>query len=1123
MIDTNRPISARHAGIVFQVMHLAGKTVISASHSRLEKIVGRTIDIDIVRHLQDLSCGRNTIRREHETPAVHSLRIKQKIPTSDSTCGRQFRRHASGYRYIVVLRSVLCIGFASWAALASAADQLSFNRDVRPLLSDRCFACHGPDEKHREADLRLDERESATTVIVPGQADDSELIARITSDDVDLVMPPPHSNKTLTNDEKQLLRKWINTGADFEPHWSLVPLQNEVPVPRSQDDFGWVRNEVDAFVLNQIHEKGLVPTKETTREQWLRRVTFDLTGLPPTPGEIDAFLTDHSVTAYETVVLRLFESPAYGERMAVDWLDAARYADTFGYQSDRNMHVWPWRDWVIRAFNENLPYDQFILWQIAGDMLDEPTPDQRLATAFNRLHRQTNEGGSIEAEFRAEYVADRLRTVGTTMLGLTLECSRCHDHKYDPIPQREYYQLSAFFNNIDEHGLYSHFTETAPTPAMLLYKDDQRARHRDVLERIAEKEQASRDECFKAQARFREHVPESPATVPAPIKHYDLDDVVASGDYLPVAGQQGAAVRFGGDDAFVCSDAPVLARATPFSLSMWVRPEEYRPRMIVIHQSRAAEDSAFRGFSLVLDRGRPVVSLIHFWPGNAIRVRASKKLLLDTWTHLSVTYSGSSRAGGVKLYLNGRSIETETVRDSLTRDIVHRKEWGDSDAGNVKLSLGARFRSAGFRNGAVDELSVFELELSPLEVAKLAQSEVLPSSQDRFQHYLLRSDTEFRRIRSELQVLRVEENELISEVRQIMTMEEMPQRRQTFVLARGAYDAPTDPVAPATPAAIMQMPEEYPRNRLGFARWLIDPRNPLTARVAVNRFWRMFFGAGIVASPEDFGSQGKSPTHPELLDWLARRFVDGDWNVQGLCRTIVLSATYRQNSTPHDPGLYQTDPANRLLARGPRHRLTAEQLRDNALAVSGLLVRKIGGPSVFPYQPEGLWKESGTGKTYSVSEGADLYRRSMYTFWRRTSPPPTMTVFDAPSREFCLARREQTETPMQALVLLNDPQFVEASRVLAERLIRMHEADIPSCLREAFRLLTSRQPTSTEMKILEEMYASQKTRFAADFSGAQKYVSIGEWPRDDSLPVADHAALTAVVQLMMSFDESVKK
>ncbi len=1007
----------------------------------------------------------------------------------------------------------------------SAASELKFNRDVRPILSEHCFACHGPDSASRKADLRLDRRAEALEhgAIVPSKPDDSELIRRVFSGDYDDVMPPPETKRTLTSEQKELLKRWVAEGAEYESHWAFLPVPDDVPVPVPSKNGDWIRSPMDAFVLDRLQREKLEPAEAATREKWIRRVSFDLTGLPPTLEEIDAFLADQSPRAFEAVVDRLLASPAYGERMANDWLDVARYADTFGYQADRNMHMSPWRDWVIRAFNDNLPYRDFITWQIAGDMLENPTRDQRLATAFNRLHRQTNEGGSIEEEFRIEYVADRVRTMGSAFLGLTLECARCHDHKYDPITQSEYYSLTAFFNNIDEHGLYSHFTETAPTPTLLLYEGDQETRHRELLARIA----VASGELDRAIASVIEQAAPSraPISLPEPQKLFDFEDVKDAGDYRSVEGRNGRAVEFGGDDQFVCKEAPQLVRTTPFTVSLWVKPGPHGPRQIVFHQSRAAEDSAFRGVSLTIDNGHPTFSMVHFWPGNAMVLRAREPIAASQWTQLVITHDGSGRSSGGAIYADGRRLEVEVVRDRLTRDVIHRSDWGDSEAQSIPFALGARFRDLGFRGGAIDELAFYPVAMTAAEVATLSgRADVIDERMFR-EHAAARSDEEIAKQAAALHALRVEENELIGQVRQIMTMEELPanRRRTTYRLERGAYDAPADVVEPDTPREIFELPEGYAANRLGFARWLVDDRNPLTSRVAVNRYWANFFGTGLVATTEDFGSQGETPSHPELLDWLARDFMAHGWDVKRLCRQIVLSSAYRQSSTPQDRQLYLRDPANRLLARGPRHRLPAEQIRDNALAISGLLRPRIGGPSVYPYQPAGLWEEAGTGKSYSQSRGDDLYRRSLYTFWRRTSPPPTMTAFDAPTREYCVIQRERTATPLQALTVLNDPQFVEAARALAANVLSASPGDDDAGLVRVFRLTTSRRPSDSELEILRNLLVQARSRFQESADDAQALVGVGESPRSEGIETIEHAAWTSVIQMLFGFDECLTK
>jgi hypothetical protein len=1018
-------------------------------------------------------------------------------------------------RFLLPFAAVFCLPVS-----VSRGGEIEFNRDIRPILSDYCFACHGPSSAARKADLRLDQRESAEVagVLSGGKPEESELVRRVFSTDPAEIMPPPESKKELTDAQKDLLKRWISGGAEYQAHWAFIPVPKSVAVPKPVDANHWIKSPIDAFVFDRLDREKLQAAEPAAREQWLRRVSFDLTGLPPTIPELDAFLADKGDEAFDKVVTRLLQSPAYGERMANDWLDAARYADTFGYQADRDMHMWPWRDWVIRAFQSNLSYRDFIVWQLAGDMLENPTRDQKLATAFNRLHRQTNEGGSIEEEFRIEYVADRLRTSGSAFLGLTFECARCHDHKYDPISQRDYYSLTAFFNNIDEHGLYSHFTETAPTPVLLLYKDDQEARHIELKKQIQEKE------AELAKAREKVVVPESLSSsleLPAADAVFNFDDLQPSGDYKPVEGKNGKAIEFGGDDAYVCQKAGQFSRTSSFTLAMWLKPGPHQARQIIAHRCQAAEDAAFRGYALTLDNGVPVFSLIHFWPGNAIRVRAEQNLRAGEWAHVAVTYDGGSHASSVRLFVNGREMPVAVERDGLTRDFTYRPEWGDSAGADLPLALGARFRDVGFKGGLIDDLEVFARPLTVRQIATLAGVET-PNDPAALREDACLTDAGVQAIQKDLQSLRVQENELIGQVQQIMAMSEMQERRPTYVLARGAYDARTDRVDPNVPNGIFAMPAEYPKNRLGFAQWTVDERNPLTARVAVNRFWMLLFGRGLVSTTQDFGSQGQTPSHPELLDWLARDFMDHNWDVQRLLRMIVLSSTYRQSSTPHDPATYRTDPDNRLLAHGPRHRLAAEQVRDAALLVSGLLKTQVGGDSVFPYQPAGLWEEAGTGKSYSQSHGDGLYRRSLYSFWRRTSPPPTMTTFDAPTREYCVVQRERTATPLQSLALLNDPQFIEAARVLAEKFLTA-ESDSGQRLKLAFRMLISREPTDTELAVLTGLIDKERSEFREKLDDAAQYLSIGESPRNTTLDVAEHAALTAVIQAIMNYDEFMSK
>ncbi|QDV41042.1 Planctomycete cytochrome C [Stieleria neptunia] len=1015
-----------------------------------------------------------------------------------------------------------CLGLVLWDSPAAwCQTPISFNSQIRPILSDYCFACHGPDEETRAADLRLDQREPAVDygAIVEGEPGESLLIERIESDDPDMLMPPPETGKTLTTAQKELLAEWIRQGGEYQKHWSFEPLPETVSIPESVDD--WPRTSVDAFVAQTHREKGFQPNGEADKATWLRRVTFDLTGLPPTLPELDAFLADASDDAYENVVQRLLTSPAYGERMAVMWLDIARYADTFGYQNDIPMEVWPWRQWVIEAFNRNLPYDQFITEQLAGDLIPGATVSQRLATTFNRLHRQTNEGGSVVEEFRLTGITDRTTTAGTALLGLTMECCRCHDHKFDPIKQKEFYQLSAYFSDIDEFGLYSHFTFSAPTPAMLLYEGDQQQRHAAAKQAIAEAEASLEAAIQAGRQQWRSRGDAPIETLPEPREPAFVLPLEGT-----VVGVVGKATVCNGDDAIECKDAPRFGRTDEFSYSLWVRPASQGPRMMVLHQSRAAEDAAFRGVELTLDEGHPQFSMIHFWPGNALRVRAVYAIPSGDWTHLAVTHDGSGRADGVQLFINGQRADVEVIRDKLTRDVRQRNEWGDLDVDKVTLALGARFRDIGFRGGSVDDLKVFDLQLSSAEVLSIfaaAQPEGDPPNLDdgmALQHHLLTADETVAQARRRLANAREVENELVTAVREIMTMRHDENAPPTHVLGRGEYTNKQEQVSPGTPELAGGLPDAGD-DRLSLAEWMTDPQNPLTSRVIANRMWHLFFGRGIVVTLEDFGSQGTPPSHPELLDHLARSLMDNDWDLHWLCREIVLSSTYRQSSKVDDPSVYERDRDNTWLTRGPKHRLSAEQLRDTVLAASGLLVKKIGGPSVMPYQPAGLWRESGTGKSYNQSTGDGLYRRSLYTFWKRTAPPPTMLTLDATSRESCTPRRELTTTPLQALVFLNDPQYVEASRVLAESLVQTYPADRDARWNELFRRLLSRLPHDRERTVINQLYDEQQAYFSENESDAGEFLNVGARPLQGSAERTDLAATTIVVQALFAYDETI--
>jgi hypothetical protein len=1078
-----------------------------------------------------------------------------------------------------IIRLIRAVTLSSVLALAirapgGNADQLDFNFHIRPLLSDRCYRCHGPDAGSRKARLRLDTRagalkelEDGRAVVKPGDPARSELISRIFTANEEDLMPPPDSHLQLSAAEKELLKRWIAEGAEYKSHWAFLPIEKVTP-PQPNDSRS-AHDPIDRFVQSRLEKEKLSPAPPASRGILIRRLALNLTGLPPTIAEIDAFLADKSPGAYEKVVTAYLNSPAYGERMALDWLDLARYADTYGYQADVERDMSPYRDWVIKAFNDNLSYDQFLIWQLAGDLLPNATREQRIATAFNRLHRQTNEGGSVEEEFRAEYTMDRVNTVGMSMLGLTMECARCHDHKFDPIKQSDYFSLFAFFNNIDESGLYSHFTSATPTPTLLLWPEGKEKEHAELKTQIAAAEAELKALVRGATNEFQTWLKSAEVKSLAPLARFTFDTIsnnttpdslstnvakledgpkLVKGAPVPKSFQPGAALKsgaptnsalqFSGDNQVILKSVPTLLRTDPFSLSLWLKPVENQNRAIILHQSKAWSDAGSRGFELTLDHGRPFFGLIHFWPGNAIAVRAKEILPTNGWSHLTVTYDGSSRATGIQIYRNGTPLETEIIRDKLTKDISYSDAWANRYAKQPPLTLAARFRDSGFKNGAIDDLQIYDVALTAAEVAVAsgragsplpaaitgtnagATGVTRPTDPATFDYFLTRHNEPYRAALAKLKQLREAENELAYDVPEIMVMDELPQPRVTHLLKRGAYDAPGEVVPRATPEWLLPFPKDQPRDRLGLARWMVDRKNPLTARVVVNRIWRIHFGRGIVTSQEDFGVQGKLPTHPELLDWLAGWFMDNGWDVKALHQLIVSSATFQQSSQTK-PEIVEHDPDNSLLTRGPKMRLLAEQIRDGALAASGLLNRQVGGPSVKPYQPAGLWEAAGTGKTYAQDTGDKLYRRSLYTFWRRTAPPPSMLTFDAMSREVCTAKRDATATPLQALVLLNDPQFIEASRVMGERLLKQFPKDEAARNREAFRTLTGRTPDRTEAKILAKLYAEQKAEFSKNPGGAGKLLAVGESKRDESLPPAEFAAMTTLVNAIMNFDEFV--
>ena len=1026
-------------------------------------------------------------------------------------------------------------------ALAESAEKtlgrrIEFNRDIRPILSEKCLHCHGPDPETREAELRLDdpldvsEARDGYQIINVKQPAESALLKRLLTTDVDLKMPPADSGKEISTEEIELIKRWVQQGAEYQQHWSFIkPRRPDSPVLKNKN---WSQTPLDHFVKARLEREQLTPAPRASKATLCRRLSLDLTGLPPTLAELDAFLKDDSPQAYEKLVDRLLSSPRYGEHRARYWLDAARYADTSGYFTDEEWYMWRWRDWVINAFNNNMPFDQFTVEQLAGDLLPKPTQSQLIATGFNRNHMTTRETGVIDEEYRVEYVVDRLDATSTVWMGLTVGCARCHDHKFDPISQKEFYQLFAFFNNSPEKGN----TGTAgnampllrvPTPELL--KQEEQLKKQVAL---AETEHQQREkELSQKQTAWEQRVLKD-LTLPSTNQlqaHYRLDDI-SQNDRIKaierpksVAGFIGKAVKFDGTSLLEIDSPVTFDRKTPFSVAAWIKPTSGGPVCIL---SKNNDRKQLRGFDIMLRKGKLSVHLIHKWNSNAIQVSTVSSIRTGRWQHLLVTYDGSSKASGVRIYLDGVPQATSAPYNNLTGEITV----------NEPLRFGRRSTSA-FYKGELDDVRFYQRVLPEEEAKQLATYQFLNSTlavpvakRSSIQKSELRTfflntaaPEAFRTSEQKRKSLKGKLSRLQKNIPTTMVMQENKKPRETFVLVRGVYNQPGEKVSANVPDALPALKKQAPLNRLGLARWLTNPEHPLTARVYVNRLWQQLFGVGLVKTVGDFGSQGEWPSNPELLDWLAVEFQESGWDVKHLLKQIVLSATYQQSSRVTD-ALYERDPENRILARGPRFRLDAEMVRDNALHISGTLIEKQGGPSVKPYQPAGLWKSvSYDGNlSYEQSKGEALYRRSLYTYWKRQSPPPGLMAFDAPTRETCTVRRPRTNTPLQALVLMNDPTYVEAARILAERTLKRH-ATIAKRIDYAFRSATSRAPRTFEQKILSTLLDQQRSVFKNNPGAAQKLINVGETPVDTTISQQELAAWTMVTSIIFNMDETVTK
>lgn len=951
------------------------------------------------------------------------------------------------------------------------------------------------------------------------------MVRRITAEPKAKRMPPPWSNLSLTEKEIGTLRTWIAQGAEWQTHWSfMAPVRPALPAVNNAP---WVRNPIDAFILNRLEREGLSPSPEAPRETLLRRVSLDLTGLPPTPAEVDAFVNDKSGGAYEKVVDRLLQSPRYAERMAARWLDAARYADTNGYQYDGERNMWRWRDWVIQAFNRNERFDQFVTEQLAGDLLPNATNEQKIATGFNRNHRINTEDGIIPAEYAVEYVVDRVETTSTVFLGLTLGCARCHNHKYDPFTQKEFYQIFAYFNNVPELGRGMKYGNSPPvTPAPTAEQQYELARLDERIEAIRGSFERQEERISRLQTAWEDELHGMRQWIPRGAQDWYAQP--AGGNVPEVAGRVEKAWQFDGKGYLQAGPGTAWFDITDqFSLSFWVNPAAEDGSLV----SRMVDRPTGKGYGVHLNGGHLHVNITNNYADDAIRLETDEKLATGQWRHVTVTYDGSAQARGIAVYLDGRRASAKVLLDTLYRPF--------RNAGAVfkePFRVGAGWGAEKRFHGLMDGVHIWPRVLQTDEVAALAMGRPVAAIARRpvekrgaAERLVLRESffddgppADLAEEWREWNNLKDRRLALVRSFPTVMVMAENETPHETHLLRRGAYDAPGDVVQPGVPAVLPPLPSGAPNNRLGLAKWLADPAHPLLARVTVNRFWQAYFGTGIVKTVEDFGSQGEWPSHPELLDWLATEFIRSGWDVKAMQRLIVTSATYRQSSKS-TPELSLRDPENRLLARGPRFRLPAEMVRDQALADSGLLSEKVGGPSVKPYQPEGLWGDTSMqDMDYVQSHGPDLYRRSIYTFWKRTIAPPMMMNFDAAHRESCVVRESRTNTPLQALNLMNDVTFLEAARVIGQRMMKEGGTDPAARLRYGFRLITSRTPKPSEEQVLLGSYHYHLDRFS-DAKKAEAFLKEGEAPADPSLDTRELAAYGAVASLMLNLDEALVK
>lgn len=1041
----------------------------------------------------------------------------------------------------------------SVAKVTGAGKKIHYNRDIRPILSENCFTCHGPDSAARKASLRLDRFADATAprkdsqpAIVPGAPEKSAVLARLLTTDEDDVMPPVKTKRKLTPKQIETIRAWIAEGAEYELHWSYQPpVKPAIP----ETKLNWGANAIDKFILARLENEGLKPSPVADARTLARRAALDVTGLPPKPEMVDAFLKDKSPQAYEHYLDHLLESKEWGEHRGRYWLDAARYADTHGIHFDNYREMWTYRQWVINAFNRNLPFDEFALEQLAGDLLPNPTLEQLTASGFNRCNITSNEGGLIDEEYYVLYMKDRAETTAQVFMATTQMCAGCHDHKFDPISTREYYSFAAFFNNSTAGSRDGNKKD--PPPVVVIPTDADRARWFALdketpaaKDRVQARRNAARPE-FNTWAQtatpepFAKSIPMENLLLLAPLNEAH-DGVISFLDngYPATASVSTNAIWADGhvaEKAFqsVPSDRLKLGnigdfeREASWSYGAWVRIEDKDQTGGII--ARMNEKDNYRGWDLFWDKDRPVAHFVNKWPDNAVRVASKAKVEAKTWNHIFVTYDGSAKPSGVRIFINGKAVETESDSKGLTETIRTTSP----------LTIAHRDGGGSLKNVSIQDVRLYNRLLAPEEVGAIARNTRAgwlagkagdkrseKENDELYSAWLGSVDTTYMQEAATLAALEKEDRDIRQRGSIAHVMHEKPDEAMAHVLFRGEYDRRRDRVIASTPEVFPPMADELPRNRLGLAKWLLSPSHPLTARVTVNRFWQEIFGAGLVRSTGDFGVAGELPSHPELLDYLAVDFVESGWNIKRFFKNILLSETYRQSAAVTKEKL-QKDPQNRLLARGPRFRMDAEMIRDYALAASGLLVEKIGGPSVKPYQPEGVWetvamRESDT-RTYQQDHGENLYRRSLYTFWKRAAPPASMDIFNAPSRETCTVRRERTDTPLQALVTLNDVQFIEAARALAERALTDGGNTKKTRLNYVAERLLARPLRAEEMRVCESILDDLLNEYRGSKENVEKLLAVGESKPDPRVNKTELAAYTMAVNELMNLDEVLTK